>query len=818
MKEFRDPRMPLEERVEALLAELTADEKCGFINYRNEGVPRLGIPPYVWWNEALHGLARSGSATVFPQAIAMAATFSPELVRKMGEVIATEGRARHFDARRHGDFGTYKGLTYWSPNVNIYRDPRWGRGQETYGECPFLTGEMGAAYVRGVQGPDPEHPRAAATPKHFAAHSGPEATRLGFNSRVSEKDLRETYLPAFRKCIAAGARSIMSAYNALNGTPCSANDRLLRKILREEWKFTGAVVTDAGTGDAMVRHHRCSPDYPSALAAELHAGVDVVTDWPFGAREALERGLIREEEIDRAVRNQLRVLFSLGLFDDPPRDVPSPEVIECEAHRHLALEASRRSIVLLKNRENTLPLDASRLKKVAVIGPNADETAFVHTHYGPLATEAVSVYEGLSRALDGKVEVVYAKGCELVDANWPISEILPSDPDETEARMIRQAVDVAQQSDVVIAVVGGGTRTCGENKSRTSLDLPGHQELLLREVHKTGKPLIVILINGRPLSINWAAAHADAILEAWYPGSHGGTALAEVLLGDYNPGGKLTVTFPKTVGQIPFNFPAKPNSQIDGPRKPGLDGNQSRINGALYDFGFGLSYTTFSYSNLVLSRKEIRPDESFDVSFDVSNTGSRRGDEVVQLYIHDCLSSITVYEKLLKGFERVALEPGETKRVTMRLTPKDLSLLDANMHRVVEPGEFEIMIGASSTDIRLSDKVVVMDPTGQSDVPAMTVSVEFPVTLERGEDLTLPVREDRDIGELGIRWGKGTDCAFEILVSDGGGQFLPVFAGKASSGKLQRCEFDPVKASEIRLLITRGKAVVADLESELIRK
>ena len=403
-----------------------------------------------------------------------------------------------------------------------------------------------------------------------------------------------------------------------------------------------------------------------------------------------------------------------------------------------------------------------------------------------------------------------------MDANWPVSEILPSEPDGEEIRLIREAVDLAQASDVVIAVVGGGPRTCGENKSRTSLDLPGRQELLLREVHKTGKPLIVILINGRPLSINWAAAHADAILEAWYPGSHGGTALAEVLLGDYNPGGKLTVTFPKTVGQIPFNFPAKPNSQIDGARDPGPDGNQSRINGALYDFGFGLSYTTFTYSNLELSRSEIRPDESFEVSFDVTNTGSRKGDEVVQLYVRDLLSSITVYEKLLKGFERVTLEPGETKRVTMTLTPKDLSLVDAGMRRVVEPGEFDIQIGASSTDIRLSARIEVLDPAGHSERSVGGSSVEFPVRLGRGGEVTLPVRGDRDIGDLAIRWGRGTDCAFEILISDGGGQFLPVFAGEASSGGLQRCTFDPVKASEIRVSITRGKAVVDALESDLI--
>lgn len=772
---------------------------------------RLGIP-VDFTNEGIRGV-EAYRATNFPTQLGLGHTWNRELIRQVGYITGREGRLLGY-------------TNIYAPILDVGRDQRWGRYEEVYGEDPYLVAELGVQMVLGLQ----QDHQVAATSKHYIAYSNNKGAREGMSRvdpQMSPHEVENIHVYPWREVISrARLLGAMSSYNDYDGYPIQSSAYWLDERLRKDFGFRGYVVSDSDAVEYLHSKHHVSPDMKESVYQSVMAGLNVrctfrsPDSFVLPLRELVREGRIPMEVIDDRVRDVLRVKFLVGLFDHPyqldyeaaDREVDGPE------NNRVALQASRESIVLLKNRENTLPLDASRLKKVAVIGPNADETAFVHTHYGPLATEAVSVYEGLSRALDGKAEVVYAKGCELVDANWPISEILPSDPDETEARMIRQAVDVAQQSDVVIAVVGGGPRTCGENKSRTSLDLPGHQELLLREVHKTGKPLIVILINGRPLSINWAAAHADAILEAWYPGSHGGTALAEILLGDYNPGGKLTVTFPKTVGQIPFNFPAKPNSQIDGPRKPGLDGNQSRINGALYDFGFGLSYTIFSYSNLVLSRKEIRPDESFDVSFDVTNTGSRRGDEVVQLYVHDCLSSITVYEKLLKGFERVALEPGETKRVTMRLTPKDLSLLDANMHRVVEPGEFEIMIGASSTDIRLSDKVVVMDPTGQSDVPAMTVSVEFPVTLGRGEDLTLPVREDRDIGELGIRWGKGTDCAFEILVSDGGGQFLPVFAGKASSGKLQRCEFDPVKASEIRLLITRGKAVVADLESELIRK
>lgn len=772
---------------------------------------RLGIP-VDFTNEGIRGV-EAFRATNFPTQLGLGHTWDRELIRQVGYITGREGRLLGY-------------TNIYAPILDVGRDQRWGRYEEVYGEDPYLVAELGVQMVLGLQ----QDHQVVATSKHYIAYSNNKGAREGM-SRVDPQmpphEVENIHVYPWREVISRGGLlGVMSSYNDYDGSPIQGSAYWLDERLRKEFGFRGYVVSDSDAVEYLHSKHRVSANMKESVYQSVMAGLNVrctfrsPESFVLPLRELVREGRIPMEVIDSRVRDILRVKFLVGLFDNPyqldyeaaDREVDGP------GNNRVALQASRESIVLLKNRENTLPLEAARLKQVAVIGPNADETAFAHTHYGPLATESVSVYEGLSRALEGKARVVYAKGCELVDANWPVSEILPSDPDETEIRLIREAVEVARASDVVIAVVGGGPRTCGENKSRTSLDLPGRQELLLREVHKTGKPLIVVLINGRPLSINWAAAHADAILEAWYPGAHGGTALAEVLLGDYNPGGKLTVTFPKSVGQIPFNFPAKPSSQIDGARTPGPDGNQSRINGALYDFGFGLSYTTFAYSNLVLSRTEIRPDESFDVSFEVTNTGRRRGDEVVQLYVHDCLSSITVYEKLLKGFERVTLEPGETKRVTMKLTPKDLSLLDAGMRRVVEPGEFDIQIGASSTDIRLSARIEVVDPARPSERSVGQRSVEFPVRLGRGDEVTLPVREDRDIGDLAIRWGQGTDCAFEILVSDGGGQFLPVFAGEATSGMLQRCTFDPIKASEIRVAITRGKAVVAGLESELIRK
>lgn len=427
-------------------------------------------------------------------------------------------------------------------------------------------------------------------------------------------------------------------------------------------------------------------------------------------RELVEEGRIPMEVIDSRVRDILRVKFIVGLFDRPYQtdyEAADREVDGADNNEY-ALRASRESLVLLQN-NGVLPLDKNALKKVAVIGPNADEVGFTHTHYGPLATESVSVLQGLTSALQGKAEVKYALGCDLVDPGWPDSEIVPTEPSKEELKLIGEAVKLAKRSDVAILVLGGGTRTCGENKSRTSLELPGRQNLLLQQICETGKPVVVVLINGRPLSVNYAARHADAILEAWYPGSHGGTAIAEALLGDYNPGGKLTVTFPKTVGEIPYNFPYKPSSQADGPGTPGPEGDQTRVNGALWHFGHGLSYTTFEYSGLSIDHETIAPGESVRVRMTVSNNGQRKGDEVVQLYLHDRVSSITRYELLLRGFERVTLESGESKTLEFILTPDDMSLLGKDFRSVVEPGIFDVMVGASSQDIRLKGSFTVTE-------------------------------------------------------------------------------------------------------------
>lgn len=680
MEKFRDVSLPLEERVDALLNELTTEEKLGQINYRNPGIPRLGIPPYVWWNEALHGLARSGTATVFPQAIAMAATFTPELVEAMGKVIALEGRARHFDAARHGDFGTYKGLTYWSPNVNIFRDPRWGRGQETYGECPWLAGQMGAAYVRGVQGNDPNHLQAAATPKHFAVHSGPEKNRLAFNLRVGEKDLRETYLPAFRKCIEAGAQSVMSAYNAVNGTPCSANARLLCEILRNEWQFDGAVVTDAGAGSALVGEHQYSCDYPAAVAEELASGVDVATDESDGAREAYERGLISETQLDRAIRNQLRVKFRLGLFD-PPRDVPSCDVIECRAHRQAALDAARRSIVLLKNENGILPLNPAGLNSIAVIGPNADSRDVLLGNYFGTSSRLVTPLAGILAAVGDDCRIIYARGCEPTALR---TEGCAEDYDR-----IAEAVSAAEQADLVIVCVGLNPQIEGEAGDafnseaagdKISLKLPGLQSYLVERVAAVGKPLILVSVSGSALVL--PEELADGVIQCFYPGAEGGTALADILFGKVNPSGRLPVTFYRSEKDLP----AFDDYSMENRTYRFFKGE------VLHPFGFGLSYTSFRYSNPTGPEK-ISIGKSVKVAVTVENSGKYTGEEVVQLYISPVRPPTRAPQKQLAAVKRIALAPGEYQRVELTIEPESFLLTFDDGDQKLLPGIWSLEIG-----------------------------------------------------------------------------------------------------------------------------
>lgn len=689
MKPFRDPALPLEQRIQLLLGEMTVEEKLSQINYRNAAIPRLDIPEYVWWNEALHGLARSGASTVFPQAIAMAATFSVELLLRMGQIIAVEGRARHHESIRQGDRGTYKGLTYWSPNVNIFRDPRWGRGQETYGEDPFLTGSLAAAYVRGLQGDDPRYLKACATPKHFAVHSGPEATRLSFDSVVSMRDLRETYLPAFQMSVLAGANSIMSAYNGVNGTPACMNSFLLKEILREEWGFDGAVVSDAGAGEALYKEHKVCADYAEAAALELKNGGDCLTDWEEGVVEAYRRGLVSEADLDRALCNLLRVKFRLGFFD-PVENVPlsdTPyEVIECDEHRQSALECTHRAIVLLRNRAGLLPLERKSLKSIAVIGPNADQRDILLGNYHGTPTRQITPLEGILEAVTPSCRVWHARGCEHITKR--------TEPCAEDNDRIAEALTVAQKSDVVIMFMGLTPRIEGEAGDtfnseaagdKTGLDLPGLQNVLIEKIVATGKPVILCLISGSAVAPVWADEHVQTIVQAWYPGAEGGRAIADILFGDVNPSGRLPVTFYRSHTDLPpfedYGMAHRTYRFFSG--EP------------LYPFGYGLSYTTFSYHE-----PRVTVGKTITVEATVKNTGPLTGEEVVQVYVSDCESHHRVPARQLAAFQRVRLSPGQSLPLHLEVDFDRLKVTTEDGRQFVEPGAFRISIGGSQPDSR----------------------------------------------------------------------------------------------------------------------
>ena len=607
--------------------------------------------------------------------------------------------------------------------------------------------------------------------------------------------------------------------------------------------FRGYVVSDSDAVEYLYTKHGTAKDMKEAVRQSVEAGLNVrctfrsPDSFVLPLRELVKEGGLSEEVINDRVRDILRVKFLIGLFDAPYQTdlAGADREVEKEENEAIALQASHESVVLLKNADELLPLDINSTKKIAVCGPNANEEGYALTHYGPLAVEVTTVLEGIQEKTKGKAEVLYTKGCDLVDAHWPESEIIDYPLTDDEQAEIDKAVENARQADVAIVVLGGGQRTCGENKSRTSLDLPGRQLQLLQAIQATGKPVVLILINGRPLSINWADKFVPAILEAWYPGSKGGTALADILFGDYNPGGKLTVTFPKTVGQIPFNFPCKPSSQIDGGKNPGPTGNMSRINGALYPFGYGLSYTTFEYSDLDITPRVITPNESATVRLKVTNTGKRAGDEVVQLYIRDVLSSITTYEKNLAGFQRIHLEPGEAQELSFTIDRKHLELLDADMKWVVEPGDFVLMAGASSEDIRLNGTLTVEDyqtraKAIEAQKPAKRVSASTnPEDAEnvldekintawqgnKGDYITFALKNGAKVDKVAIAFTRDNNlpATFEIQLSGGGGQFLTVYSGTVSEyGKLISYPFKGTTASDLRIVLNDDRVSIAEVK------
>lgn len=678
---YLDPDLPLATRVEDLVARLTLEEKVSQMVHAARAIPRLSVPEYNWWNECLHGVGRAGVATVFPQAVGMAASFHPELLQQVAEAISDEARAKYHQALRQENRGWYFGLTYWSPNVNLFRDPRWGRGQETYGEDPYLTARLGVAFVRGLQGNDPRYLKVVATPKHYAVHSGPEPERHHFDARVSPRDLRETYLPAFRACVEeAGAFSIMGAYNRTNGEPCCASETLLQRILREEWGFAGYVVSDCGAIDDIHARHGVTRTPAESAALAVRHGCDLNCGQTYDALlQAVDEDLIDEATIDRAVKRLFEARFRLGMFD-PEERVPysriPPERVDCAKHRALNRQMACESIVLLKNEGGLLPLSPI-LRSVAVIGPTATSVRVLLGNYNGFPSRSVTLFDGVVGAVSAGTQVYYAEGCSVRAEN---------------RRGFDEALRVAGQADAVIACFGYSPELEGEEGEvaatvgtgdRAEIGLPGLQEELLLRLQATGKPVVLVLTGGSPIAFPEVASRLPAILMAWYPGAEGGAAVADVLFGAVSPAGRLPLTFVRSLDQVP------PFADY---RMPGRTYRFLRES-PLYRFGYGLSYTTFEYDQLAITPNPVRVDQEVEVTARVRNTGTVAGDEVVQLYVTDAQASVPVPLLHLEGVRRVHLKPSEAQRMSFTLTPAQLAAYDDEGRPFVEPGEFVVSVG-----------------------------------------------------------------------------------------------------------------------------
>lgn len=646
---------------------------------------RLGIP-VDFTNEGIRGLCHD-RATYFPAQCGQGATWNKDLIARIGEVEAKEAVALGY-------------TNIYSPILDIAQDPRWGRCVETYGEDPYLVGQLGKQMITSLQ----KH-NLVATPKHFAVYSIPVGGRDGqtrTDPHVAPREMRTLYIEPFRVAFQeAGALGVMSSYNDYDGEPITGSYHFLTEILRQEWGFKGYVVSDSEAVEFISGKHAVAGSYEDGVAQAVNAGLNVRThftppaDFILPLRQAVADGKVSQETLNKRVAEILRVKFWLGLFDNPYRGdgKQAEQIVHSKEHQAVSLEAARQSLVLLKNEKEMLPLSKS-VRSVAVIGPNAEEYKQLICRYGPANAPIKTVFQGIKEMLP-QAEVVYRKGCDIIDPHFPESEILDFPKTAEETQMMDEAVEAARKAEVAILVLGGNERTVREDRSRTSLDLPGRQEELLKAVCATGKPVVLVLLDGRASSINYAAAHVPAILHAWFPGEFCGQAIAEALFGDYNPGGRLAVTFPKSVGQIPFAFPFKPGSDVKA---------STSVYGALYPFGHGLSYTTFAYSDLHITPSAQGTQGDIQVSCKIKNTGKVKGDEVVQLYLRDEVSSVTTYTKVLRGFERLTLAPGEEQTVHFRLSPQDLGLWDKNMNFCVEPGTFKVMIGASSADIKLEGK------------------------------------------------------------------------------------------------------------------
>jgi beta-glucosidase len=676
----------IEERVQSLVEAMTLREKIAQMLHKAPEIPRLGVPSYNWWNECLHGVGRAGRATVFPQSIGLAASFNVPLAGRVASATSDEARAKHHAALKLGNRGIYFGLTYWTPNINIFRDPRWGRGQETYGECPFLTARMGVAFVKGLQGNRPKYLKLVATPKHYAVHSGPEPLRHSFNAEVNLRDLRETYLPAFKATVQeAGAWSVMGAYNRTNGEPCCGSHTLLQKILRDEWGFPGYVVSDCWAIKDFHANHKVTNTPEESVAMAVKNGCDLnCGDIYPRLLEAVQQGLITEEEITVSVKRLFTARFKLGMFD-PESQVPwakiKPSIVNGSKHRKLALEAARESIVLLKNENQTLPLKKT-IRNIAVVGPTGFDHGVLLGNYNGFAPELSTLFEGLVGKVDEGTQVNFTTGKNEKELSWFLAD-----------------------AEVIIATMGFTPEMEGEESGdmgvpdaegggdRLRIGLPGRQLDLLKLLHATGKTVILVLTGGSPIELNWAAEHIPAILMVWYPGEAGGRALADVLFGDYNPAGRLPLTFIKSLEDIPpfTDYAMKGRTYRFMEKEP------------LYRFGYGLSYTRFTYAKMEVSgvsvqgvrksvTRNLKP-ETCTVSVQVTNSGACDGDEVVQVYVSRLDAKVPVPLRQLAAFQRIHLKKGEKRTVRLELARETLTAYADDGTPLGGTGRFLVSVG-----------------------------------------------------------------------------------------------------------------------------
>ncbi len=692
---YKDTSLSFEERVNDLVAQMSLKEKASQLIHKSCAIPRLGIPSYNWWNESLHGVARAGVSTMFPQAIGLAATFDAELLEEVGDVIATEGRAKHHEFARKNDRGIYKGLTFWAPNINIFRDPRWGRGHETYGEDPYLSGKLGVAYINGIQGNDPKYLKAAACAKHFAVHSGPEELRHEFDAQVNKKDLYETYLPAFRDAVKDGnVEAIMGAYNAVNGEPCCGSETLLEQILRQEWEFQGHVVSDCWAVVDFHEGHRVTHTKQESAALAINNGCDLNCGSMYKYLvKGVEEGLISEETIDTSVKRLMLTRMKLGMFDEesnvPYANIPF-EVNDSTEHNELALETAKKSLVLLKNKDNFLPLNKEKTKSIAVIGPNANSREALIGNYEGTASQYITVLDGIRTALPDS-RIYYAEGCELYNKKQ-------SALDQPEDR-ISEAISVAERSDVVVLCLGLDATIEGEemHESNTfgsgdkpNLELPGLQTDLMKKLHETGKPIVLVNLSGSAIALNWADEHLPAVVQAWYPGAQGGKAIASLIFGEFSPSARLPVTFYKSSEELPdFHDYSMKNRTY-----------RYMENEALYPFGYGLSYTSFIYKPVNPLDHSFSTSENITIQLSIQNTGEMEAEEAIQLYVRNIEASVRVPNLELKGFKKIKLKPKEEQVIEFTVTPRDLSLITEEGLRVIEPGQYQIFIGGSQPDKR----------------------------------------------------------------------------------------------------------------------